>query len=383
MASFWWGSKRKEEVKPEVKVEEPKVKPEVKAEIKAEIKPSFHEVVSNYLYNRCGHSWGTINSVGRSSDGVRIDININPAYLFPQPLRTDVGTLVIGEYRSKVNHISVSFNVEDSSRRSYDAFSGLDSERHITNLFEDHYNYTRSNYRDYDRHRGYGSNGLTIGRQVYLNSSYDFVSQNNELTLSEQSFQINIPTKINVSIRDIRELDRRILSIIDEVKNYILKNFQQEITKSKSEIVQKEFKKNITPQLVTDTFQHVIDLAPGSEVGGYMDAASISLFVPIEISYYSKDDYMKLDLNQKSIDIFYELMEGASRIKGEYDVLTSINFIQDKIQLVISPKPIDLESIQIEGEKDRERNEYEEMRRMRMAGQMQIRNPYRDLSIWE
>ena len=40
---------------------------------------------------------------------------------------------------------------------------------------------------------------------------------------------------------------------------------------------------------------------------------------------------------------------------------------------MISPKPIDLESIQNEGEKDRERNEYEEMRRMRMAGQMQIR----------
>lgn len=380
--AFWWGNKRKEEevVKEpqgqalqwkhkdlgffnEVKLEEPKVNDEVR--------PNFYEVVSNYLYNRVGHNWGTIYSVSVTGGySVRVTININPSYLFPQPL-TKMGVLSIGEYQSKVNHISLSFDVEDSSH-----------------MYLSNYN-QRPSDRDYDRFRSNDSGNLSITRQVFLNSDYDFVSQSNELILSEQFVRINIPNRINVSISDIRELDRRILSLIEDSKKSILVNFQQEIIKSKSEIVQKEFKKNITTQLVTDTFQHVIDLAPGSEVGEYMDAASISLFVPIEMSHYSphapsaKDGYMKLDLNQKSIDIFYELMEGASRIKGEYDVLTSINFIQDKIQLVISPKPIDLESIQIEGEKDRERNEYEEMRRMRMAGQMQIRNPYRDLSIWE
>lgn len=363
MASFWWGSKKKEEVKPEVKVEEPKVK--------AEVKPSFYEVVSNYLYNRVGYNWGTIQNVSRNGNGVHITININPIYLFPQPLRTEVGTLVIGDYRCKVNHISLSFSVEDNHNYSYRDYSSYD-------------NYDYDRYDRYDRYRGYESTGLSIGRQVFLNSDYDFVSQSNELILSEQFVRINIPNRINVSISDIRELDRRILSLIEDSKKSILENFQQEIIKSKSEIVQKEFKKNITTQLVTDTFQHVIDLAPGSEVGEYMDAASISLFVPIEI-FFSKDGYMKLDLNQKSIDIFYELMEGASRIKGEYDVLTSINFIQDKIQLVISPKPIDLESVKIDEEKERERKQYEQMMRNSLLNREIVRNHYEemDLGFWE
>jgi hypothetical protein len=360
--AFWWGKNRKEEevVKPEVKVEEPK--------IKTEVKPSFYEVVSNYLYNRVGYNWGTIQRVSRNGNGVHVTMDINPTYLFPQSL-TKIGFLSIGEYHSKVNHISLSFSLEDDrayrrDHRSYDEYG---------------YDYDR-----YDRYRGYESSGLSISRQVFLNSDYNFVSQNNELILSEQFVRINIPSRMNVSISDIRELDRRILSAIEDSKKLILENFQEEIIKSKSEIVQKEFKKNITTQLVTDTFQHVIDLVPDSEVGEYKDAVSVVLFVPIKIS--SEKDRMSLDLDKKTIDIFYELMEGASRIKGEYDVLTTLNFIGG-IQLVISPKPIDLESVKIDGEKERERNQYEQMMRNSLLNrEMIIRNPYTaldNLGFWE
>jgi hypothetical protein len=366
MASFWWGKNRKEEevVKPEVKLEEPKVK--------TEVKPSFYEVVSNYLYNRVGYNWGTVYSVTRNGNGVHVTININPTYLFPQPLRTEVGTLVIGDYRCKVNHISLSFSIEDSDYSRYNR------------NYRDYSSYDNYDYDRYDRYRGYESTGLSIGRQVFLNSDYDFVSQNNELILSEQFVRINIPSRINVSVSDIRELDRRILSVIEDSKKFILENFQEEIIKSKSEIVQKEFKKNITTQLVTDTFQHVIDLVPDSEVGEYKDAVSAVLFVPIKIS--SEKDRMSLDLDKKTIDIFYELMEGASRIKGEYDVLTTLNFIGG-IQLVISPKPIDLESVKIDGEKERERKQYEQMMRNSLLNrEMVIRNPYTaldNLGFWE
>jgi hypothetical protein len=95
---------------------------------------------------------------------------------------------------------------------------------------------------------------------------------------------------------------------------------------------------------------------------------------------------MSLDLDKKTIDIFYELMEGASRIKGEYDVLTTLNFIGG-IQLVISPKPIDLESVKIDGEKERERKQYEQMMRNSLLNrEMVIRNPYTaldNLGFWE
>lgn len=374
---FWWFNKRKgEEVVKvpqgqdkdlgffnEVKVEEPK--------IKAEVKPSFYEVVSNYLYNRVGYNWGTIQNVSRNGNGVHVTININPTYLFPQSL-TKIGFLSIGEYHSKVNHVSLSFSLEDRAYR------------------RDYNNYEYDRYDRYDRYRGYESTGLSIERQVFLNSDYNFVSQNNELILSEQFVRVNIPSRINVSISDIRDLDRRILSAIEDSKELILQNFQEEIIKSKSEIVQKEFKKNITTQLVTDTFQHVIDLVPDSEVKEYDNAlhpkySNCGLFIPLKISSYKEK--MSLDLNQKSIDILYELMEGASRIKGEYDVLTNINFMESGISLLISPKPIDLESVKIEGEKERERKQYEQM--MRNSGlnrDIIIRNPYAaldNLGCWE
>lgn len=355
--AFWWGKKEKEEVK-----KRELLKPEVKLEpkVKAEVKPSFYELVSNYLYNRVGYNWGTIQDVSRiGNDVLHVNINIKPTYLFPKSL-TDIGFLSIGEYHSKVNHISLSFSVEDRAYRSYN-----------------NYEYDR-----YDRYRGYESTGLSISRQVFLNSDYNFVSQNSELILSEQFVRVNIPSRINFSISDIRELDRRILSIIEDSKELILQNFQEEIIKSKSEIVQKEFKKNITTQLVTDTFQHVIDLAPGSEVREY---GNCCLFVPLKIS--SSKEKMSLDLNQKSIDILYELMEGASRIKGEYDVLTNINFMESGISLLISPKPIDLESVKIEGEKERERKQYEQMMRNSLLNrEIVIRNPYthlEDLGYWE
>jgi len=187
MASFWWGKNRKEEevVKPEVRLEEPKVK--------AEVKPSFYEVVSNYLYNRVGYKWGTIQRVSRNGNGVHVDMDINPTYLFPQSL-TKIGFLSIGEYHSKVNHISLSFSVEEDRAYGRDRY--------------DEYGYDR-----YDRYRGYESTGLSISRQVFLNSDYNFVSQNNELILSEQSVRINIPFRSNIRISSIHELDSRILSV--------------------------------------------------------------------------------------------------------------------------------------------------------------------------
>jgi hypothetical protein len=366
---MFWKSKKEEKVTKPVEKVEPKVEP--KPEPK---RPSFYEVVSNHLYMRTsGQRWGSVNGIDNISGGVRISLDVNPAYLFPQPLRTNVGTLVIGEYRSNVSHISVSFSVENSDDYGY--YRDYNARNRYDGYYDDRY---VSN----GRHRGYGPDGLSIDRQVYLNSDHDFVTQNNELILSEQSVRINIPFRSNIRISNVYELDSRILSVLDEVKKTIVENFQREIIKSKSEIVQKEFKKNITTQLVTDTFQHVIDLVRDSEVGEYKDAVSAVLFVPIKIS--SEKDRMSLDLDKKTIDIFYELMEGANRIKGEYDVLTTLNFIGG-IQLVISPKPIDLESVKIDGEKERERKQYEQMMRNSLLNrEMVISDPYRDLDIaWE
>jgi hypothetical protein len=83
--------------------------PEEKEEIKPD-EPSFYEKVSNFFYTNPGE-WGTINSIKKTNDGgVRLSISITPSYLFPKTLTKD-GFLTIGEYISKVSHISVSFNI--------------------------------------------------------------------------------------------------------------------------------------------------------------------------------------------------------------------------------------------------------------------------------
>jgi hypothetical protein len=357
----WRKKKEEEEQKFSKLVEKVEPKPEPK-------KPSFYEVVSNHLYMRTsGQRWGNVNRIDNISGGVRVSIDVNPAYLFPQPLRTTVGTLVIGEHRSKVSHISVSFNIADDygHYRDYNA----------RNRYDGYYN-------DDIYPRGYGSNGLSVDRQVYLNSDYDFVSQNNELILSEQSVRINIPFRNNIRISSIHELDSRILSALEEVKKTIVENFQREIHKSKSEIIQKEFNLNITNELVTDTFQHVIDLVNGSETRSSNDGKVF--FVPMAIVV--GENGSAFELNQKEIDIFYELMEGSARIKGEYDVFTKIKFMEDGIYLQISPKQVKYEPIKDEEEKRKEYSELARRRYLENIGntrQAVVRDPYRDLGIWE
>jgi hypothetical protein len=321
---------------------------EVKKEVKPGDKPSFYELVSNYFYMRAhSHKWGTINSIGISSNGVRISINVNPTYLFPQPL-SNCGRLSIGEYRSKVSYISLSFNVENAA--DFQMNRG---------------------YFDYDRwgnDRSYGSYELTISRQVYLNSSYPFVSQKNELTLSEQSVKIDIPFRCNIAVSDIRELYHKILSVIEEAKSCILHNFEKEIYKSKLEIAQKEFNSNITSEVVTDNFQHVIDLVNDSTVNM---GDNVTLFIPVNTE--SNKEKISIDLNQKEIDIFYELMEGAARIRGEFNVQTNISFTSSGIYLKISPKlEIEVKKTEI----DREIIEEEYFNRMYLDRPIQIRDPY-------
>ena len=301
------------------KVWEDPITTEVKEEVKPVDKPSFYELVSNYFYMRAhGHKWGTIDSIGRSNNGVRISINVNPAYLFPQPLRNTVGTLSIGDYRSKVSHISLSFNVE--------------------NLLDFQMNRSHFDYDRWGNDRRYSSYELTISRQVYLNSSHPFVTQNNELTLSEQSVQIEIPFRSNIAVSDIRELDHKILSVIEEAKSCILHNFEVEIHRSKLEIAQKEFNSTITNEVVTDNFQHVIDLVSDSSINM---GSNVTLFIPVNSE--SNKEKISIDLNQKEIDIFYELMEGAARIRGEFDVQTNISFTSSGIYLKISPKFTEIE----------------------------------------
>ena len=368
MASFFrdlWGKKVEEmkEVWSDPKcasVSEVNV-PEVKEEVKTVYEPSFYELVSNYFYMRSqSHKWGTINNIGISNSGVRISINVNPAYLFPQPLRTTVGTLSIGDYRSKVSYISLSFNVENV----------LDFQ-----MNRGHFDYDR-----WGNDRRYGSYELRIGRQVYLNSSYPSVTQNNELTLSEQSVQIEIPFRSNIAVSDIRELDHKILSVIDEAKNCILDNFQKEIYKSKLEIAQKEFNLNITSEVVTDNFQHVIDLVNDSTVNM---GDNVTLFIPVDIN--SNKEKMSIDLNQKEIDIFYELMEGSARIRGEFDVQTNISFTSNGIYLKISPKFTEIEVKKTERVLGLTEEEYftDRINRYQLSQAIQIRNPYTDLSTWD
>jgi hypothetical protein len=337
----------------------------VKEEVKPVDKPSFYELVSNYFCMRAhGHKWGTINNIERSSSGVRISININPTYLFPQPLRNTVGTLSIGDYRSKLSYISLSFNVEDRNEE-------------LRNL--------RGGYRnfDYDRwgnDRSYGSYELTISRQVYLNSSYPFVSQNNELTLSEQSVKIDIPFRCNIAVSDIRELDHKILSVIEEAKSCILHNFEKEIYKSKLEIAQKDFNSTITNEVVTDNFQHVIDLVNDSSINM---GSNVTLFIPVNTE--SNKEKISIDLNQKEIDIFYELMEGAARIRGEFDVQTNISFTSNGIYLKISPKfEIEIPNRTETRIEEEYFNRWENAQGGMSLAQVQpilIRNPYRDFNL--
>ena len=323
---FWKSKKREEEVKRYDLAEKPKEKV---------IKPTFLETLREIDFG-----WSRISNIRRTKNGVSVNLNINPCYIFPSgsqrmgapitgfnPTMGGYGTglLAVDGVPSRISNINLDLNLIDRES-SYDA----------------RFNY--NGYHEYDRGRS-GGNTLSFERQVLSNAFDGLVTQTKKSILTDSKYCINIPINSNFEITDESDLRYRLSMVRDIVKSAIEENFRKEIIKSKLVETKDKFFTDLSEDLMTDIFQHVIDLVPDSRL--IIGQESIKFFVPLSGSNRDtrregvKDQRISFQFDSKLSNILYELSETSNRIKSYCEESYSkISFSSDGVTVEVCPEII-------------------------------------------
>ena len=330
MALFNWGRKEFS-----VKKKEETVPDEVKPK---EVKPTFLETIRELDFG-----WARISNIRRTGNGVSVNLNINPSYIFPSGSQRmgapktgfsptmggyGDGLLLVDGVPSRISNINLDLNLTDRESRY------------------DRYGYDRdiSRYHEYDRVRS-GGNTLSFERQVLSNAFDGLVTQTKKSILTDSKYCINIPINTNFEITDESDLRYRLSMVRDIVKSAIEENFRKEIIKSKLVETKDKFFTDLSEELMTDIFQHVIDLVPDSRL--IIGHESIKFFVPLSGSNKDRrregvqDQRISFQFDSKLSNILYELSETSNRIKSYCEESYSkISFSSDGVTVEVYPEII-------------------------------------------
>jgi len=180
-------------------------------------------------------------------------------------------------------------------------------------------------------------NNLNVNRKVYLDiyKSINSVSQVDQKGLSKacNSFDIKIDTR-DIRISDLSQIYNAIEKISEFAKEAVENNFKEEARLYKKKLYTSEvlsnYRKNITPDSVTDMLVHINDALGEPSMSKTQDVFSISYAIS------STDGLMKLD--KKMSDALYEISELTGRIKSLYEkVIVDIKIVSSSLILTIRP----------------------------------------------
>jgi hypothetical protein len=365
---FWKSKKREEEVKRYDLAEKPKEKV---------IKTTFLETLREIDFG-----WSRISNIRRTKNGVSVNLNINPCYIFPsgsQRMGSSLsgfsptmggygdGLLIVDGVPSRISNINLDLNLIDRES-SYDARFNYDG------------------YHEYNRGRS-GGNTLSFERQVLSNAFDGLVTQTKKSILTDSKYCINIPINSNFEITDESDLRYRLSMVRDIIKSAIEENFRKEIIKSKLVETKDKFFTDLSEDLMTDIFQHVIDLVPDSRL--IIGQESIKFFVPLFGSNKDRrregaqDQRISFQFDKKTSNILYELSETANRIKSYCEESYSkISFSSDGITVEVCPEVIS-QHLDIEDSSGSLRNNGRFYREdwYRTHQQIRVNDPYRGFNI--
>lgn len=355
----FWSKKKKEEVHRYDLAEKPKEK-------KEEVKVRTPDFIDDF--QETNFEFGRIVDIRKNRGGFSAKLIISPSYLFPRgSQRIGVasavfsdGLLLVDGIASRISNINLDISVSDPSKS------------HI-----------------YD-YRPYYDGGIRLSfeRQV-LSNAFDglkAVPQTKKAFLTDCKYRIDIRLRLNIEATNQLELRYQISSIVDKVKKAIEDNFRKEIVKSKLIESKEKFFTDLSPELMSDIFQHVTDLVPSSKL--IIGQESIKFFVPLigksNASSFSRDKQINkftFDFNEKTSNILYELSETVNRIKGYCENSSSkISFSSDGITVETSP---DIISEHLENMEDN--NTWGDpigmFSREMLNREIRIRNPYNDWNL--
>ncbi len=322
--SFWdFGRKKKE-------VEQPKQVENIDLyklkEKKVPRQESFLDTLKETDFGFCR----IVNIRKYRGSGISCILMINPQYMFrngelqgfsPTMNGYREGLLVLDGISSKISDIHVEINISDTSTR-YDYRNG----------------YERSEYTGYNDFYDTKTKGsLYYNRQAFANAIDEIVTQTKQSFLTDNKVQFKTRINCNISVNDQNELRYQVSKIVTEVKSIIEKDFIKEIKKSKLIEAKDKFFQDLSEDVLTDIFQHIIDIVPESKLA--IGNESIKFHVPIIGKNTHKDLRVSFVLDDKVSNILYELGESSKRISGYcQNSQTMISFSQQGIIVSISPK---------------------------------------------
>ena len=268
------------------------------AEKPKEIKPEPVKVSFIDTIKESDFGFGRIVSVRRNSNGVVAHLLLNTSFIFPSgsqrmgaPNRGfnptmnkyDDGLLLVDGIPSKISNINLEVFITDSRRSRY---------------------YDNDYYSDYDYRdsRYSGGSMLTFERQVLSNAFDGLVTQTKKSILTDGKYRIELKLNSNIEVSDQSDLRYHISNIRDKVKSLIEDNYRKEIIKSKLVETKDKFFTDLSPELMSDIFQHVTDLVPDCKL--IIGEESIKFFVPLISKNTGKSQKISFDFNEKTSNIY-------------------------------------------------------------------------------
>jgi hypothetical protein len=375
----FWSKKKKEEVVHRYDLtEKPKeIKPEP-------VKVSFIDTIRETDFG-----FARIVSVRRNSNGATAHLLLDPSFIFPSgsqrmggPNRGfsptmnkyDDGLLLVDGIPSRISNINLEVFITEPGSRHYD----------------------NGYYRDRDEYRDRYSNRsmLTFERQVLSNAFDGLVTQTKNSILTDGKYRVELKVSSNIEVSDQSDLRYNISNIRDKVKSLIEDNFRKEIIKSKLVETKDKFFTDLSPELMTDIFQHVTDLVPDCKLIINTESTELSKFTFPTIKFFVpligknselKSQKISFEFNEKTSNILYELSECANRIKGYCDNSESkISFSSDGILIETFPEVIS-QHLEVKDYSDSMNDGYfrDSMYGDRTLRQqaIRVRNPYNDWNL--
>ena len=337
MALFNWGRKKEETVPDgwDLKKKSPVVKHKQEVKPKQEVKTTFLETI-----RELDLGWARISNIRRNGNGFSVNLNINPSYIFPS------GSQRMGSSLSGFNPTMGGYGdgliiVDGVPSR----ISNINLDVDITDLESSYDRYARFNYNGYHGYGGSDRNTLSFERQVLSNAFDGLVTQTKKSILTDNKYRINLTLCSSFIVSDEADLRYNLSNIKDKVQSLIENDFRKEIIKSKLVETKDKFFTDLSEELMTDIFQHVIDLVPDSRL--IIGQESIKFFVPLFGSNKDnrregvKDQRISFQFDTKTSNILYELSETGNRIKSYCkESYSKISFSSDGITVEVCPEII-------------------------------------------
>jgi hypothetical protein len=298
------------------------------------------------------------------------------------------GLLIVDDVPSKISNISVEINILDKSNdyRDYQRYNPCNENSYLSDI----HIHASDRYKLQNGKTYADTCLLSYDRQAFANAVDGMVTQTKQSFLTDNKINFRLKVNSDINISNENELRYQVSRITNAVKSSIEEQFGKEIVKSRLIEVKDKFFQQLSQDVMTDIFQHIIDLVPESKL--VIGNESIKFHVPIVGKNTHKDLRVSFVFDDKVSNVLYELSESSKRILGYcQNSHCDISFSSGGIVVSISPQlendknPTPTPREYLDERQDSGSSYYADreffMRQRYINSGIRVRNPYNDWNL--